>query len=165
MIVDAPAAHERIIFDRVINASSLQEVAQQELFPQTINFSAADFQLVKEIENDLRTMGFDLREFGLNTYVLHSTPAGVEKGNEVRILESVLEQYKSNSNVLSTGTKEKIASAIAKSMAIKKGMMLSYEEMLSLIRELELSPKGKTGIDGKRCVTYMTPTELSEKFK
>ncbi len=164
LIIDATAAHERILYDRFLLKEEMP-LPQHDLFPQTLNFSAGDFHLIQEMEEDLRSMGFDMKVFGVNTYVLQATPSGMMTGNAVQLIERMLEQFKNNASNYSTGKRELLARALSKSMAIKKGSQLSTDEMLAIVNEIEKSEKGKTGIDGKRCAIYLKASELSEFLK
>lgn len=164
IVVDAVAAHERIIYDQLINGKE-RVASQQELFPQTVQFSAADFSLVKGMQDDLLEMGFELKEFGGNTFVLQSVPAGISSQEATGIMERILEQYKHNADVYTTGRKTELARAVSKSLSIKKTKILSEEEMRSIVTEILTSEKGLTGIDGKRCVVHLTSSDLSELFK
>jgi len=69
-------AHQQILFEK-FNASWTGKALaiQQELFPQAIQFSPSDFQLVGSILPDLLQMGYQLEAFGINTYVLQGAPA------------------------------------------------------------------------------------------
>ncbi len=166
LVIDAVAAHERILYQKFIQSlSSGTSVSQQSLFPLTLSLSASDFQIMKEIESDIRILGFDLQEFGLNTYAIHGIPSDIEKGREKEILESIIEQYKQNSDSLSTGASENLARILARSIAIPKNSVLSMQEMKSLLRDLHSCEKSNTGIDGKPCMILLKTGDLSEKFR
>lgn len=65
MIIDQRKAHERILFEKFKNSvENNQGVAQQTLFPQTVEFNASDYTLLQVIIEDVRALGFDIREFG-----------------------------------------------------------------------------------------------------
>ncbi len=49
--------------------------SQQCLFPQTVNFSPADFALVMEIEREIVALGFRFEVFGKNTVLVSGIPA------------------------------------------------------------------------------------------
>lgn len=164
IVIDAVSAHERIIYDRLM-ANDRSVAAQQELFPQTLNFSAADAELIRDMLPDLQQMGFDLKSFGGNTFVLHALPTGIATTEAGGIMETILEQYKHNSDVYTTGKQSELARAICKSMSVKKNVSLSDEEMLSLAREILSSEKGMNGIDGKKCLVFCSPEDLSELFR
>ncbi|HRH66826.1 MAG TPA: DNA mismatch repair endonuclease MutL [Bacteroidia bacterium] len=166
LIIDQQAAHERILFERFFNPADPEKSgAQQDLFPQTLNFSSSDFDLLKELEPDIRALGFDIREFGGNSFVLHGSPAGIEKGLEKEILEQVLEQYKNYHSVFSTGIRESLAKSMARSLAIKKGKLLTDAEMRSITDDLLLCEKPSSGIDGKPCMSLLKTDDLRDRFK
>ena len=166
LLIDATSAHERIIYNQLINKINGQAISsQQMLFPQTIQLNSSDLQIIKEIEKEIRDFGFDISEFGLNTYVLNAAPVGIPSGREKGILEDIIEQYKNNSSELSSGIAEKLAHSMSKSMAVRRGDQLSEEEIQSLIQELMKSDKKDRGIDGKPCMKVLKTTDLSDYFK
>ncbi len=166
LLIDATAAHERIIYNQLINKINGQPISsQQMLFPQTIQLNSSDLQIIKEIEKEIRDFGFDITEFGVNTYVLNAAPVGIPSGREKGILEDIIEQYKNNSSDLSSGIAEKLAHSMSKSMAVRRGDQLSGEEMQALIQELMKSDKKDRGIDGKPCMKVLKTADLSDYFK
>lgn len=166
LIVDATSAHERIIYNQLINQSKEKKISSQQLlFPITIQFNPTDVEIIKDIQQEIRDFGFDLSEFGQNTFVLNATPVGVPSGKEKDILEKIIDQYKFNSAQLNTGIQEKLAFSMAKSMAIKRNDSLSQEEIKGLLTEILNTEKGDKGIDGKTCVNTISITELNNYFK
>ncbi len=165
MIIDQQAAHERILYERyLLYLKNNQGVHQQQLFPQTIEFSTLDFELVKEMEADIRALGFDIREFGRNTYVVHGVPAGIQSGEETEMIEGLLEQFKNNSTELKLDRRENLARSIANNLAIKSGKTMSVKEMKHLIDELFACNAPAVAPNGKPVLSIISEEELAKKF-
>lgn len=137
MILDQQNAHERILFEKFSTfLSNRSGHVQQFLFPETIDLSPSDFALVKELEQEIKSLGFTFEEFGKNTIALNGVPSISDYSSGKELFLGVLEDYKRNTDEFSFGKKESIARAMAKNASIKKDKILSKEEMLSLIDQL-----------------------------
>jgi DNA mismatch repair protein MutL len=166
LVVNTAQARERIYYERYINQLNSGEiVSQQSLFPVSITLSSSDYELMKELNPSIRNLGFDLQEFGPHTFAIHGIPNGIDQGKEKDILESLLEQYKHNSNSLSTGFKENIARSMAKSVTSRKNAVLSESEMKSILIEIRTLEKGSHGLDGKPCMILLKTTDIAQLFK
>ena len=65
MIVDQHVAHERVLYERALSSfENAVPVSQQLLFPQTLELSAGDFSLAKDLIPHLQALGFELKLFG-----------------------------------------------------------------------------------------------------
>ncbi|MCX6292353.1 MAG: DNA mismatch repair endonuclease MutL [Bacteroidetes bacterium] len=165
MLIDQQAAHERILYERYMSQLTNQAGhAQQSLFPQTIEFSSGDAILVKEIMDDLRSIGLDLREFGANTFVLQGTPPELEAGTEKKLVDSLLEQYKNSRSLHQMNHHEILSRSMAKNTAMKQGKSLSMKEMKNLVDELFACEKPFHGIDGQASVVMMGMDEIRKLF-
>ncbi len=164
-IVDQQAAHEKILYEKTLAQMNNHESAnQQQLFPVTITVTAQDFELLKEIMPDLKLMGFDINEFGVNTFVLHGMPGYITKGGEQKLIESIIEQYKHQSKDFKIDSKNKLAVSVAKELSIKKGQLLFEKEMKHLIQDLMLCNNPSTGLQGKAIIYKMGSEDLSKIF-
>ncbi len=150
MIVDQQLAHERILFERYLaQLRSKHGESQQCLFPQTISFSASDFAMVMEMEQEIHALGFRLDVFGKNTLVVNGIPANLPGGNEKELVEGLIEQFKSNQKELSVPIQENLARALAKRSANKAGKRLAIEEMSALLGSLFSCKSPNYSPDGK----------------
>ena len=166
LIIDITAAHERILFHKFKKQLETgHPITQQNLFPQTITFSPSDFQLMKEIETEVRKLGFDLQEFGQNSFAIQGIPSDVETGKEKEVLESIIEQFKYNSSELSTGTNENLTRSLARSIAIRKNSNLSQQEMKMILHELQTLDKNPRGLDGKPCMILLKNSDIASRFQ
>jgi DNA mismatch repair protein MutL len=163
MIIDQKRAHERILFERFMEVLKSESVAsQQQLFPQTIELNPADTELLKNILSDLLSLGFDIREFGKNTFIINGTPGLLDVSSPEVIVEKLLEEYKNSPVDARLKAKEQVALSLAKASAIEYGIELKAEEIDHLIDNLFACSTPNFSPDGKKIVTII-PTEDIEK--
>lgn len=165
VVVSQQAAHERVLYENNLNAlQNNKPISQQQLFPQTFELNAVDFQLMQELETDLKVIGFDLNIFGNNTYVIHGVPAYVESGKELPLLESILDQFKMNAKSFRIDMQNHIAKSIARSLSIKDGQPLSEKEMKHLLEELFQCNHPELAINGNRVYVVLDSNHLEKMF-
>jgi len=164
MLIDQQTAHERILYEKYLHA--LNEGAtttQQQLFAKTLNLSVADGQLMKEMLPQVNQLGFDVQEFGKETFVIHGVPAEVKSGEEEQIIETLLEQYRQNVE-LKLDIRENVARSMARSTGIKRGQTLSPLEMQSIIDELFACEIPYQSPSGKNCFVTFDLEDLDRQF-
>lgn len=166
MLIDQQAAHERILYERYLEAFENNEAStQQQLFPKTIELSTSDAAALNEIMPELHILGFDVKEFGKNTFIVHGVPADMAEAKDAsRIIESLIEQYRQNVE-LNIGTSEKIARSMARSAAIKRGQLLDVKQMQELIDQLFACTMPFKSPSGRNCFLTYDLGELEERFK
>ncbi len=168
MVIDQQAAHERILYERfLLHLEDRKGASQQSLFPQTVTLNAADFELAKSLLDDIRSLGFDIREFGKNTLVIEGIPVdlGSANINEAQLLEHLIEGFKNSQQELKLGKRDALARSMARNSAIKAGKSLSQQEMNSLIEELFACKTPNFNINGKPAIQTITLNELAQKFE
>ena len=137
MIIDQQFAHERILYEKFLHQLKNKSAeSQQDLFPQAVTFSPADFALIMEMEQEITALGFRLEVFGKNTILINGLPANLTAASGKALFEGLIEQFKINQSDLSIPLKENLARALAKRAGIKAGQKLVKEEMLALITGL-----------------------------
>jgi len=165
-IMDQHAAHKRIIFEKVLSeAESGLPSTQQLLFPKTINFSATDFSLLKELHPVITRMGFNVQMLSGNSAMILGVPSDIRLDNEQHVLESIMEQYKVMSRSLALDEKERVALAIANKAAIPRGKKLSEEEMEALVDQLFACQDPFHDPLGKFTIRSFTVEELRAMFR
>lgn len=166
IVIDQQGAHERILYERIMDSLEKHKSAtQQELFPKTLELSTADFALVKELEPEIKAMGFDISEFGRNTYVIHGIPADTADHDSAALLEGLIENYKQNLQELRSDKRENLARSMAYNMAVKSGKELKQEEMHTIIDELFACKMPYSTPSGKPTITTFSLDDLDKRFK
>lgn len=166
MLIDQQAAHERILYERYLEVLEQEEsFTQKELFPKTFVLPPADAAILKEILEQINQLGFDIQEFGQDAFIIHGIPADMRTGqDEQKIIEGLLEQYKSNIE-FKLDIKENIAQSMSKSSAIKRGQTLTDEEMQELIDKLFACSTPFKSPTGRNCFVTIEMDELERRFK
>jgi DNA mismatch repair protein MutL len=166
ILIDQQAAHERILYDQ--NEAMLGKspaVSQQELFPQTMTFTHDDFLILSEIADDIRRLGFDLREFGKNTFVLNGVPTGIASGSEKSILDSILESYKNHNPTIKSNHRENLLRSVSYNLSVKHGAELDIREMQQLADSLMQSSQPNFTAGGKTTFIVLSSSEIEKKFQ
>lgn len=165
-IIDQHAAHKRIIYERALSeAESGLPSTQQLLFPQTLEFSASDFQLLKQLEPEIERLGFNIQLLSGNTAMILGVPSDIQSGDEYRLLGEMLQQYQTLNNSLSLSKREKLALAYANKTAIRKGKRLGQEEMESLIDQLFSCKHPYFDPLNKPTLLYIPLEEIQSRFQ
>ena len=165
LILDQRAAHERILYERALESmDNGLGMSQQLLFPQTLEFGPSDFALLKEIKQDLISLGFSLEVYSGRTVILRGVPADVRPGGERNILNDLIHQYKTNQRSLRIAGRDNVARSIARHGAIKAGETLSVKEMRSLIDRLFMCEKPYTSPYGRLTMIKVSIEELARRF-
>lgn len=169
IVIDQQAAHERILFENYFEMVGKHKgVSQQQLFPQTLEFSASEAVVVKELNEELHALGFDMNEFGKNTFIVHGIPAGISGENVFELLEKLIEDYKASQggkSELLAAKKEIVAKTMAKNLAIKPGVSLTKEEMSHMVDELFACKMPYSSPSGKPTLITISLDELEKKLK
>jgi DNA mismatch repair protein MutL len=137
MMIDQRRAHERILYES--NIATLQKNspnAQNTLFPETVDLNPADYLLCLELIEEIGKIGFDVRDFGHNSVIVHSIPANTTIHDIKSVLETLLDQYKNFQSELKLDQHEKVARSTAIASAIPYGKQLTNVEMWELVDQL-----------------------------
>lgn len=165
MLIDQHLASERILFERYLDSMSRQPAAaQQLLFPRHLELSAADANTLRDLIPDLQKLGFDIAPFGGQEFVIHGMPAELgQHGKEEDILERVIAQFREHLE-LQLGIHENLARAMARNAAIRRGRILSVQEMQELIDQLFACAVPNSSPGGKPCIKTIPLEELNTYF-
>jgi len=166
IILDQQAAHQCVLFERYLHVlSSGKKLSQQQLFPQTIELSAGDAVIMSEILPEINGLGFEISEFGNNSFVIHSYPADISYTNETQIIDEFIEQFKTSAGVGKFSKRENVAKSLAYSACIKAGKVLSVGEMQNLIDELFACENPFTSPTGRKTFKKYKIDDLDKEFE
>ena len=166
-VIDQHSAHERVLFERLMNAFADQgQPGQRLLFPLTLRLPPAEFQRVEELQGMLARAGFEVAGFGGDTVIVHAVPDPHPWFDAERCFREMVEELTQGSELVRSARTqhERIGKTFACKAAIKAGQRLSQEEMAELFDALFATELPWHDVHGRPTVVRLSTAELARKF-
>jgi DNA mismatch repair protein MutL len=167
-MVDQHAAHERIIYERLVNRNSMRtdDINRQPLLvPEPVQVSRSEKQKILDVEGDLLQLGFEFDDFGPETLLLRSVPgeAGnlINAGAAFRTAADTLIE----GNISGPEAVKHVYENIACKAAVKAHDLLHESEMIKLLQDLQQLENPYHCPHGRPIIVRMSKYELEKKFK
>ena len=167
LILDQRAAHERVLFESMMkDLAAHNHIIQKLLWPETITCQPADATMLRELLPHLQSLGFDIAEFGHDTFILHGIPAIMtDLIAPQQAIEDILERFKEGHQLGEMKPVEKIATTIASNLSRRRGEVMSTEEMKTLITQLLASDNPYTSPSGRKTFITFGKEEIFKRFQ
>ena len=165
LIMDQHAAHEKVLYEKLMKAYQNQDIYEQQLMPPVIlslNLKEQDF--VKNYEKMLEGFGFTLEEFGPDAYCLRTVPSNLFGMDAQAFFQELLDGMEEEAGRVNLDMAvDKIATMACKT-AIKANQKISMEEAEALLLECEKLENPYTCPHGRPILISMTKKEIEKKF-
>jgi len=165
MVIDQRRARERIFYERFLEILKTEQVASQQiLFPCTFEMNAIDAAILSEIIPDLRILGFDIREFGAETFIINGVPGILDTSSPVDIVEKLLEEFKNSPVDVRSRLREKVALSLARASANSCGEELNSAEMEQIVDQIFACASPNYTPGGKTVLTIIPMEDIDKLF-
>lgn len=165
MIIDQHAAHERILYERALLwLNSQSSFSQQLLIPIRLTLTKIDYHIAVSLKDELMNLGFNISLPGEDTVEITGLPSDVKIGDENKIFQELIDQFKEYELKLNLEKRDNLAKSFACRSAIKSGDKLTYSEMTGLIDNLFSSQMPYVCPHGRPTVIRITTDELDKRF-
>lgn len=171
LLIDQHRAHVKVLYeDYIRRMSNMEVISQRVMFPECISLDETQRHSLKEIENDLKRMGFELEYESENNWSVVAVPAMLKNADSkdivLRILDSVSEDSGNygNDGRGESGILENAALLMARSSAITGGVRLSVAEMEHLVGELFTLPDPATTPNGNPVFCILDESRIDRLF-
>ena len=165
-IIDQHAAHEKVLYERLMKSLWEQNCQSQLLSPPVIlNLTMPEEQLYRMYQSYFADMGFEIEEFGEQAYAVRAVPANLPGLDRTDVLMELLDSLSEISGRISSESLlDKVASMSCKA-AVKGKHQMSSLEAKALIDELLTLENPYHCPHGRPTIISMTRYELEKKFK
>ena len=165
MIIDQQAAHERILYEQYLEIlQNGNYSSQKELFPRTVELDTSKASVLKKILHKVTSLGFEIEEFGHNTFIIHGTPSALNNNLNIEsVIEQLIDQYVNNLE-FELGIEDNLARSMSVSSCLKKGKRLEKQEMTALIDMLFACKMPAKNPNGKKCYVIYDLDEINKRF-
>ena len=167
LIVDQHAAHERILFQRLMDGfESGGQESQRLLFPLTLKLTAPEVAMIGALGSLLSGAGFEVEGFGGDTVIVHAVPNPHRYFDAERAFREMIHELTHGSDLVRAARNqhERIASSFACKSAIKAGQKLSESEMQELFDQLFATELPHHDVHGRPTIVRLSKGELERKF-
>jgi DNA mismatch repair protein MutL len=164
VLIDQHAAHERVLFDRILHRLEGGEPASQLLLiPQDVDLTPAQVTAFQQHSPWLETLGFTGELFGPHTIRLRAAPSDMPEGRVARLLDFLL------TDLVDERTPDRrlreTAALIACHSAVRFGDPLTPETARELLRELAATDEPISCPHGRPTTLILPDDQLRRLFK
>lgn len=166
VVVDAHAAHERIVYEQMKHAQARDGIVRQRLLvPLTFNVNEHEASLVEECNEELDAAGLIVERMGQASVVVREVPVLLAKADVQKMVQDLLAELmefgtsdsvtRSNFDVLAT---------IACRGSVRANRQLTITEMNALLRSMEVTENGGLCNHGRPTFVQRSMAELDRLF-
>jgi DNA mismatch repair protein MutL len=167
VLMDQHAAHERVLFEQMLDRLQTGDVPQQRLLlPETVELSVKDAHFLRENLASLTRLGVGLSEFGERTFLLDGLPPMVKAPDDARrfVLELIDELKAAGQQVNAQRLGEHTIAKTVCRHAVKANDPLGGPELENLVNDLRSCSMPYTCPHGRPTLIEMNYRELEKKF-
>ena len=165
-IMDQHAAHEKVNYERLMEAYRKKErITQFVSPPMVISLTRAEEAILEEFKSEFERIGFTIEPYGGREYAISEIPANLYGINEKELFLEMLSDLEDRGSMQPS---ELIASKLASmscNAAIKGGQKISFKEADALVSQLLTLENPYACPHGRPTIITMTKYELEKKFK
>jgi DNA mismatch repair protein MutL len=164
-LIDQHAAHERVLFEKLMAQAALKNVpAQALLSPAVVHLPPAQAKLIEAQLDALGRFGFEVEPFGANAFQVRSMPVLFESSDPSLALRALVEDFEEDETPLQAEVEAKLAGRVCKRLAVKAGQALTTEEQRALLTNLEACESPRTCPHGRPTMIHLSVDMLERQF-
>ena len=165
VVIDQHVAHERVLYEESLQAFESKVMSSQTLlFPEEIEFSKDEYDILLEIFPYLKKIGFKIIETDESKLIVEATPSYISWGDEKKIIKEIIDEFISTRKKYSS-YKEALAASFACKAAVKAGDQMTKEEMAMLVNRLFATKHPYYCPHGRPIIMQISLEELDKRFE
>ena len=167
-LIDQHAAHERVLYEqfrRRLLAPGAPGASQALLQPVALELGPAQAAWLEGEQQTFERLGYALEPFGPTSWLVRAVPAALaaQGAAAVEYLRAVLDQL-ADERVPDVERRERACWSLACHAAVKAGDVLTHDEMVALLRQLERCDFSRTCPHGRPTIVHLSHAQLEREF-
>ena len=164
-LIDQHAAHERILFERLMAQQSGNQVVSQALLqPVTLELGSESASLLAGNLTILNRYGFQVEAFGQTAFLIRALPALMADADPRAALQVLVEEFEEDEEPLKNELEARLIARVCKRAAVKAGKVLSPVEQAALVDGLEECHSPRTCPHGRPTMIHLSADLLERQF-
>ena len=165
MIIDQHRAHVRVLYEEYVSREKNRpQTAQKVLFPEVVQFTAAEDATLQDLMPQMTVLGFELTELGARNYAVNAIPVGLEGVNPVALVRDIVAESQQGEVAFQHEVADGLSLNLARHAAIPYGQILSNDEMEHIINSLFACSNVNYTPDGKKILHILQQHEIEQIF-
>ncbi len=165
VMVDQHAAHERVIFERVMaDLTGDQVAAQRLLIPMTVDLTDEELDVLDGFGDEIARVGFEVERFGGRTVKLTSVPNPHPRFDSMTCFRELVADLARGRFGGWANRLERFAATFACRAAVKAGQKLDQSEMRRLLADLFSTRLPPHDVHGRATMVKLPRDELERRF-
>ena len=166
-IIDQHVAHERVLFERVMQRLTAGRLESQRLLePLVLDLSAGACEVLLGRQAELDRFGFELSGFGGRSVRVSAVPALLTPDESVAALRALADDLEGIDQGARVGEAlQRIAALTACHAAVKANCPLTYEKMAHILDELRQTAYSSICPHGRPVMLRLTRREVEKNFQ
>lgn len=164
-LIDQHAAHERVLFEKLMAQHDMKKIPSQSLLtPAVVQLPPASAKLLSGQLSVLSHFGFEVEDFGSNSFQVRAMPTLFMGGDPSAALRAIVEDFEEDEAPLQNEIEKKLAARVCKRLAVKGGQTLSPDEQRALLTDLENCDSPRTCPHGRPTMIHLSVDMLERQF-
>jgi len=165
-IIDQHVAHERVLFERVMERLTSGRLESQRLLvPMVMDLTPSAQQALVNRVGELERLGFEIERFGNATIKVTSVPALLKIEDSSKTLLALAEDLEGlDRGAHVQDALQRIAATTACHAAVKANYPLTYEKMAHILDELRATSYSTVCPHGRPVMLRLTRREIEKNF-
>ena len=166
IIVDAHAAHERLLYEKLkAQLNNSRVLSQALLIPEVITLPEDEILLLLEQSDVLSKLGLTVEAFGQGAVSVQTIPAILGQINVEKLVLDIVDELSDGGTIQSLNSKmETILSRVACHGSVRTGRRMQADEMNALLREMESTPYSGQCNHGRPTYVSLSMTDIAKLF-
>lgn len=166
ILVDAHAAHERLVYETLKHGLERDGIATQPLLiPDVVELPAGNASALLEHAAMLAKLGLVLEAFGANAVLVRETPAILGLCDAAKLVSDMAEELAdSGASTRLENRLHAVASTMACHGSVRAGRRLKVDEMNALLRQMEDEPASAQCNHGRPTFITLDKGRLDKLF-
>jgi len=164
-LIDQHAAHERVLFEKLMAQRGTKSIpAQSLLTPAIVTLPPQSAKMLTSQLQFLNHFGFEVEEFGANTFQVRAMPILFAGGDPSIALRALVEDFEEDEAPLQAEVEARLAARVCKRLAVKGGQVLTDQEQRALLSDLENCQSPRTCPHGRPTMIHLSVDMLERQF-
>jgi len=166
-IIDQHVAHERVLFERVMERLTAGRLESQRLLvPMVLELSAAEHECLVGRSQALEQFGFEFESFGPSAINVTAVPALIDAGDSATALLALAHDLEGlDAGAHLQDAIQRIAATTACHAAVKANYPLTHEKMMHILDELRATAYSTVCPHGRPVMLRLTRREIEKNFE